>query len=139
MISHASSVCVAAVSLFGLLTELSTLFNDFCKRMKVWKEHMQSNTRKEETLRLDRIGQIRWSSRGRALSKLFGSYTNQSSKFHSVLLIILQKVSKIYGLKGSVCYEAQKLSENLRKFVCMYVFIFLGRNSTNQTQKSVKS
>ena len=100
---------------------------------------MQSKTRKEETLRLDRIGQTRWSSRGRALSKLFGCYTNQSSKFHSVLLIILQQVSKIYGLKGSVCYEAQKLSENLRKFVCMYVFIFLGRNSTNQTQKSVKS
>ena len=84
---------------------------------------MQSKIRKEETLRLDRIGQTRWSSRGRALSKLFGSYTNLSSKFHSVLLIILQQVSKIYGLKGSVCYEAQKLSENLRKlYVCMYLY-----------------
>jgi len=35
VISNANSICVAAVSVFGLLTELSTFFNDSYKRMKV--------------------------------------------------------------------------------------------------------
>jgi len=42
VISDASSVCVVAVSLFGLLTELSTFFNDCYEKMKVWEEHMQT-------------------------------------------------------------------------------------------------
>ena len=33
MISDASSLCVAAISLFGLLTELSIFFNDSYKKM----------------------------------------------------------------------------------------------------------
>ena len=65
---------------------------------------------------LERIGQTRWSSRGRALRKLFGTYTNQSSEFYLDLLITLQQVSEASDFKKSVCYEAQKLSENLRKF-----------------------
>ena len=40
VIIDASSVCGAAVSLFGLLTKLSTFINDFYKRIKVWEEHV---------------------------------------------------------------------------------------------------
>ena len=47
---------------------------------------------------------------------MFGTYTNQSSEFYSDLLIILQQVSEASDFKKSVPYEAQKLSENLRKF-----------------------
>ena len=78
VISDVSSVCVAAVSLFGLLTELCTFFNDSYKRMKVWEEHMQTKPGNKKHLRLEHIGQTRWSSRGRAPGKLFGSYTDQS-------------------------------------------------------------
>ena len=78
VISDASIVCVAAVSLFSLLTELSTFFNNSNKRMKVWEEHTQTKPGNKNRLRLEHIGQTRWSSRGRALRKLFGSYTDQS-------------------------------------------------------------
>ena len=84
--------------------------------MKVCEEHMQTKGGNKKRLRLERIGQTRWSSRGRALRKLFGSYTDQSSEFSSDLLILLQPVSEATDYKGSVRYEAQKLSENLRKF-----------------------
>lgn len=57
VISDASSVCVAAVSLFG--TELSIFFNNSYKRMKVWEEHMQTKPGNKKRLRLDRIGQTR--------------------------------------------------------------------------------
>ena len=40
VIIDASSVCGAAVSLFGLLTKLSTFINDSYKRIKVWEEHV---------------------------------------------------------------------------------------------------
>ena len=70
--------CVAAVSLFGLLTELSTFFNDSYKRMKVWEEHLQTKPGNKKRLRLERIGQSRCSSRGRALRKIFGSYMHRS-------------------------------------------------------------
>ena len=97
VISDASSVCVAAVSLFGLLTELCTFFNDSYKRMKVWEGHMQTKPENKKCL-----GQTRWSSRGRAFWKLFGSYINQSSEFYWDLLIILQKVGEATDFKGSV-------------------------------------
>ena len=83
VINEVSSVCVAAVSLFDLFTELSTFFNDFYKRMKVWEEHMQTKPGNKKLLRLERIGQNKWSSTGRALRKLFGSYMDQSSEFYS--------------------------------------------------------
>ena len=67
VISDASSVCVAAVSLCGLFTELSTFFNDFYKSMKIWKEHMQTKPKNKKRLKLERIGQTRWSRRSRAL------------------------------------------------------------------------
>ena len=47
---------------------------------------------------------------------MFASYIDQSSEFYSDLLIILQQVSEAPDFKVSVHYEAQKLSENLRKF-----------------------
>jgi len=47
---------------------------------------------------------------------LFGSYTDQSSEFYSDLLIILQQVIEASDFNGSDRYEAQKLSENFRKF-----------------------
>ena len=40
VIIDASSVCGAAISLFGLLTKPSTFINDSYKRIKVWKEHV---------------------------------------------------------------------------------------------------
>jgi len=116
VISDASSVCVAAVSLFGLLTELSTFFNNSYKTMEVWEEHMQTKPGNKKRLGLERIGQTSWSSRGRVLRKLFGSYTGQSSEFHSDLVIILQQVTEARDFKRSAHYEAQKLSENLPKF-----------------------
>ena len=45
VISDASRVCVAAVSLFNLLPELCTFFNDSYKRMKVCEEQMQTKPR----------------------------------------------------------------------------------------------
>ena len=105
VISDASSVCVAAVSLFGLLTEVCTFFNDSYKRMKVWEKHMQTKPGNKKHLRLERIGQTRWSSRSRALRKLFGSYTDQSESY-SDLLIILRQVSEETNSKGSVRYES---------------------------------
>ena len=84
--------------------------------MKVWQEHMQTKPGNKKHLRLERIGQTRWSSRGRALRKSFGSYTDHSWEFYSDLLIIFQQVIEAPEFKESDRYEAQKLSEILRKF-----------------------
>ena len=62
----------------------------------------------------------------RALRKTFGSYTDQSSEFYSDLQIILQQKSEASDFKGSVRYEAEKLSENLRKFETILIgFTFI--------------
>jgi len=85
----------------------------------------QKNQNKKR-LRLERIGQTRWSSRGRALRKLFGSYTDQPSEFYSDLLIIVQQVIEAPDFKGSDRYETKKLSENLRKFeTILMAFTFI--------------
>ena len=81
VISEATSTCVAAVSLFGLFPELYTFFNNLYKRIKVWEKHILIKPGNKKRLRLERIGQTRWSSRDRALQKLFGSNRNQSSNF----------------------------------------------------------
>jgi len=85
---------------------------------------MQTKPGNKKRRRPERIDQTRWSSRGRALRKLFGSYTDQSSDVYSDL-IIFQQVIEAPDFKGSDRYEAQKLSENVRKFeTILMVFTF---------------
>jgi len=87
---------------------------------------MQAKPRIKKRLRLERIGQTRWLSTGRAIRKLFGNYTDQSSEFYSGLLIILQQVIEAPDFKGSVRYEAQKLSENFCEFeTILMAFTFI--------------
>jgi len=74
--------------------------------MKVWEKHMQTKSGNKKRLKLEWIGQTRWPGRGRALRKLFGSYTDQSSEFYSDVLIILQQVIEAPDFKGSVRCEA---------------------------------
>ena len=50
MISDATSVCVAAV-------KLSTFFNNSYKKIKIWKEHMQTKPGNKKRLKLESIRQ----------------------------------------------------------------------------------
>ena len=64
---------------------------------------------------------------------MFGTYTNQSSEFYSDLLIIFEQVSEAPDFKKSVRFEAQKLSENLRKFQTILMAFTLIRIFDNAT------
>ena len=76
VIGDASSVCVPAENLFKLLNDLTTFFNQSFKRMKVWEEQMKGKSGSSKFCRLEHIGQTRWSSKGRGLLKLFGTFTD---------------------------------------------------------------
>ncbi|XP_068122030.1 zinc finger MYM-type protein 1-like [Hyperolius riggenbachi] len=121
VIGDASTVCVPAVSLFGLLSNLSTFFNESYKRMKLWEDQIKKKTGSSKLKRLEHIGRTRWSSRARALRKLFGSFDDHSKELCSDLLIILKQVSESHDFRTSVRHEALKLGENLCKFETILV------------------
>lgn len=129
VIGDTSSICVSAISLFGMLNELSNFFGESYKRIAVWEEQMSSKTGQAKLKRLEHIGQTRWSSRARALRKIFGNFNDQSSHssgFYPDLLIILHKVSESPDFSRKVRYDAQKLLENLCKFeIVLTAFTFM--------------
>jgi hypothetical protein len=69
---------------------------------------MEDNTGHGKLRKLARFCQTRWSSRARALRKLFGSFSD--------LLMILQHVTETPNFKGSIRHEAKCLhGQNLSK------------------------
>ncbi|CAH2293902.1 zinc finger MYM-type 1-like [Pelobates cultripes] len=116
VICDASSVCVPAVSLFGLLGNLSTFFSESYKRIKIWEDQLKAKTGSAKLKRLDKIGTTRWSSKARALRKLCGTYENHSEELYSDLILVLKHVSSSSDFRNSVRHEALKLNENLCKF-----------------------
>lgn len=126
VISDISSVSVEAVSLFGLLNELSNFFAESYKRIQVWEIQMSSKFQQGKLKRLEKIGETRWSSKARALRKIFGSFTNQSSAIFGDLLLILQTVCNSPDFSNNVRYEAQALLQNLCKHsVILTAFTFI--------------
>ena len=87
---------------------------------------MENNTGHEKLQKLARFCQTRWSSRARALRKLFGSFNDDTKELFSDLLMVLQHVNETPNFKGSIRYEAKCLRENLSKFETVLVaFIYI--------------
>ena len=60
VIADASSVCIQAVSLFGILNHLAKFFKESYKRMKVWEDQLKETTGQGKLRKLKLIGQTRW-------------------------------------------------------------------------------
>ena len=101
-------------------------FKESYKNMNVWLKQMEDNTGPEKLQKLARFCQTRWSSRARALRKLFGSFNDDTKELFSDLLMVLQHVNETPNFKGSIRYEAKCLRENLSKFETVLVaFIYI--------------
>ena len=93
--------------------------------MNVWEKQMENNTGHGKLQKLARFCQTRWSSRGKALRKLFGSFDDNTKEPFSDLLMVLQHVNQTPNFKGTIRYEAECLRENLSKFETVLVaFIY---------------
>ena len=87
---------------------------------------MENNTGHGKLQKLARFCQTRWSSRARALRKLFGSFNDNTKELFSDLLMVLQHVNQTPNFKGTIRYEAECLRENLSKFETVLVaFIYI--------------
>ena len=113
VIGDASTVSSQAVSLFGLLNQMANFFKESYKNMNVWEKQMENNTGHGKLQKLARFCQTRWSSRARALRKLFGSFNDNTKELFSDLLMVLQHVNQTPNFKGTIRYEAECLRENL--------------------------
>ena len=60
--------------------------------MQIWEEQLPDKTRHEKLRKLEKFGQMRWSSRARALKKLFGSYSDHTKELFSDVLVTLKHV-----------------------------------------------
>ena len=116
VIGDATSVCSPARSLFKLLSGLYTFFSESYKRMSVWDKKMDSKSGSSKLRKLKQVGQTRWSSKDRALRKLFGSFTDFSEEIFSDLLCILKQVSKSEDFKSTVRSKAKSLYNSLCSF-----------------------
>ena len=93
--------------------------------MNVREKQMENNTGHGKLQKLARFCQTRWSSRAKALRKLFGSFDDNTKELFSDLLMVLQHVNQTPNFKGTIRYEAECLRENLSKFETVLVaFIY---------------
>ena len=107
VIGNASTVSDQAVSLFALLNQMANLFKESYKNMDVWEKQMEDNTGDAQLRKLARFCQTWWSSRARALKKLFGCFNDDTKELFSNLLMILQYVNETPIFKGSIRYKAK--------------------------------
>ena len=87
---------------------------------------MENNTAHGKLKKLARFCQTRWSSRAKALRKLFGIFNDNTKELFSDLLMVLQHVNQTPNFKGAIRYEAECLRENFSKFETVLVtFIYI--------------
>ena len=123
-ITEVTECTVPAISLFGLLQELSSFFKDSYKRMI---EYEKTNPR----LKLRAIGKTRWTSKNEALTKLFGSFdhwktavtTNLTAideiRTKAVFLSVVSAfkfISEDKSFAAKVRHEAVSLKDKLLKY-----------------------
>ena len=116
VIGDASGSCLKAEDLFKLLNDLCTFFKESYKRIAILDKQMKIKTGSSKFRRPERIGQTRWSSKGRGLRKLFGTFDDKSKEFLSDLLIILKEISDSTEFKSKVRSDAHNLKEYFCRF-----------------------
>ena len=106
VIGDASTVSSQAVSVFGLLNQMANFFKESSKNTNVWEKQIENNTGHGKLQKLERFCQTRWSSRARALRKLFND--NIKELFSFLLMVhntsIKHRISKVlFDTKPSAC------------------------------------
>ena len=94
--------------------------------MQIWEEQLPDKTRHEKLRKLEKFGQMRWSSRARALKKLFGSYSDHTKELFSDVLVTLKHVREWTDFRPKVRFEGKSLSDKLSNFETILVaFVYI--------------
>ena len=125
---------VQAIKLFGFAQKLCCFFRDSYKRMDVWSRILKENKiGQKQGKRLQMIGETRWSSKARALTRIYGSFEEPSSALYVEIAKCLHFISSDAIQNSSNREQAANLLEKLLQYevtLTAMTFLRLFRHTT---------
>ena len=125
---------VQAIKLFGFAQKLCCFFRESYKRMNVWCRILKENKIGQATAkRLQMIGDTRWSSKARALTRIYGSFREPSSALYVDIAKCLHFISSDATQNSSTREQAANLLEKLLQYevtLTAMTFLRLFRHTT---------
>lgn len=123
-----TSICTAAVSLWGLLNELAVFLRDSYKRMDVWRDV----TKDARVLNL--IGETRWWAKDSAIKKVFGSFKDPRNSLYAVIMTAFTIIhSNPQEFSGKARSTARNLMHSLLTYetiITAQLFLKIFQNTT---------
>ena len=115
-----------SISLFGLLHKAAVFFRESHLLMNAWCEGMEGKPGQEMKKRLSLIGATRWWSKYSFLSKIFGSFDDNSLALFGDVIQVLHKVCTSEKLNTRARFEAKGILDNMVKYsTVLTAFIYL--------------
>lgn len=126
--------CVSTAKiLFGLLQKTHTFCSESDKRVLEWDKCTAGLKGRKKLIRFEHLGKTRWYSKDKALSKIFGTFSEPSMDVFLSLLTFLYNVKNGDSFDCKTSFEASALLDNwikmetiLTAFVFLKIFQILG-------------
>jgi len=130
VMSDTSAICHDAVNLFGIMNSCATFVKESYMRMGIWEEKSKSKF-------INNIGETRWWSKDKCLTKVFGHFGNPETGIFVDLLGTLLEISTLDKFSADVRYKASTLLEKfqlLEVILTAHIFLQIFASTTPLSQ-----
>lgn len=132
-VSESVSCVTSAKNLFGLLETTRNFCSESYKRVIEWEKTTAGLKGRKKLIRFEHLGKTRWYSKEKALTKIFGSFSEPKTEVFHCLLKFLFEIKMSDSFDSKTSFEASALLENwlkmetiLTAFVFLQIFEILG-------------
>ena len=111
LMTDATTCCLEAKNLYGLIETTATFLRESFKRMNLWKAFAKK-LGEDSVRRLKTLGNTRWTSKDLALEAIIGWYGALKPRRLVLLLNVLHHIATSQEFNPKVAYQANTLRNN---------------------------
>ena len=126
LMTDATTCCLEAKNLYGLIESTAVFMRNSYKRMNVWKG-FADKIGEDSLRRLKKIGDTRWTSKYQALEAIIGCFGTLNPQHLVLLLVVLHYIATSEEFEPKVAYEANNLRNHWMNFKVLLVAIVYSR------------
>ena len=120
LMTDATTCCLEARNLYGLIESTAVFMRNSYKRMNVWKG-FADKIGEDSLRRLKKRGDTRWTSKDQALESIIGCFGTLNPQRLVLLLVVLHYIATFEEFEPKVAYEANNLRNHWMNFKVLLV------------------